>query len=197
VKLAYLTSVAVCVALAVATHPAQAEPFNGPFIGVEAGYESYPDDLSGGVASLVAGWDFKINDHWVVGVEGRYGEPSASDTETVASTTSTAVSKVELSNQYGAGLRVGRIFGERLLVYGTVGAERFDVEAIRTVTPRAPCTNCNPVRSDFSFTEDVTTFGIGTEWAVADNWSIHGAYTRADGDAYERNSITAGLKLRF
>jgi len=174
-----------------------AEPFNGPYAGIETSFESYPDDLDGGAATFVVGWDWRFSNDWVVGIEGRFGEPAATQTETTSTTANTQVAKIDLENQVGGAVRIGRVINDNWMVYGTVGKESFDVKAIRTVTPKPPCTNCNPIRSDFSFSEDVSTLGLGLEWAAAKNWAVRAGYTYADGDAYERNSISFGVAYRF
>jgi outer membrane immunogenic protein len=196
-KISFLIAATVGAAAITATYPAKAEPFSGPFVGAEAGFESYPQDLSGGVATVIAGWDWRLGDKWVVGLEGRYGEPGAEHKKTATIGAANAVTSVALNQQVGGAVRVGRMIGDRTMVYASLGAETFDVKAVRTVTPRPPCANCNPVRTDFSFSEDVVTAGVGAEWAFSDQWSVRAAYTYADGDAYERNAVSVGVRLHF
>lgn len=57
--------------------------------------------------------------------------------------------------------------------------------------------NCTPTVQDFSFDEDLWTIGAGVEVALSEQFTLRGAYTYADGDAYHRHGLTAGLALQF
>lgn len=174
-----------------------AEAFHGPYAGVSAGYESYSGDLDGVTYGAYAGWNVRLGNGWVVGPELRFSETSAKAVETSSTPSAVTVSRVAVNNQFGGQLRVGRLVTPSTLLFVTGGYERFDVDATTTRTPRAPCTVCTPVVSDFSFREDVWTAGAGVEWAMNARLRLRASYTYADGEAYHRHGVAAALAVQF
>ncbi|MEO1964775.1 outer membrane beta-barrel protein [Hyphomonas sp.] len=187
-----------CTFLVAAFAPtALADTFSGPYFGLEAGYEDFSDDLDGGVYGVFAGWDIPVFDNWVIGIEGRLAEPDTSFRLSRDTGTATAVSAVDLNEQYGASLRFGRLFGERTLVFGQVGHEWFEVDATITTTPTPPCQQCAPTLNDFSFDEEMPIYGAGIEHALTEKFRTRLIYTYGDGDAYERNRLSMGIAYAF
>lgn len=175
---------------------AQAETFDGPYVGVAAGYEDYSDDLSGATYKAYAGWNIRLGENWVLAPEVSFGESTADGTEVRDTATFTETAVVGIDRQIGANLRFGRLVSDNVLVYAAGGWERFEVDA--TTTRRAkPCNNCTPTVQNFSFDEDLWTIGAGVEVALSEQFTLRGAYTYADGDAYHRHGLTAGLALQF
>ena len=78
---------------------AQAETFDGPYVGVAAGYEDYSDDLSGATYKAYAGWNIRLGENWVLAPEVSFGESTADGTEVrdTATFTETAVGLEELA----------------------------------------------------------------------------------------------------
>lgn len=175
---------------------AHAEPFDGPYVGVAAGYEDYSGDLSGATYKAYAGWNIRLADKWVLAPEVSFGDSTADSTEVRETATFTETADVGIDRQIGANLRFGRLVSDNVLVYAAGGWERFRVDA--STTRRAkPCNNCTPTVQEFSFDEDLWTLGAGVEVALSEQLALRGAYTYADGDAYHRHSLTAGLALQF
>lgn len=192
------TTLTACAVVAVAfSTPALAESFDGPYLGIEAGYEDLPNGVDGGVYGVFAGWNLSVSNGWVIGVEGRLAAPNSSFEATNNTAAGTAVSTVKLNNQYGIGAHFGHVIGENTLVYAMAGYERFDVDAAIVTTPAPPCTACNPTINDFSFREDMLTVGAGIEHAVTDRVRGRIAYTYGDGDAYHRNRLSLGVAYKF
>jgi outer membrane immunogenic protein len=191
------TSIACALAAAAFAPTAISQTFSGPYVGVEAGYETFPEDIDGGIYGAYAGWDVAITDNWVIGLEGRIAEPGASFRLSRDTGTGTAVSKVDLDSQYGISARLGRVFAENTLVFAQIGYEQFDVDASITTTPKPPCTQCAPTINDFSFEEEMPTIGAGVERALSEKIRARVVYTYGDGDAYERNRFSVGLAYRF
>jgi opacity protein-like surface antigen len=176
-------------------------PFEGAWIGADAGYERYSSALKGGFVGVSAGWDMTLGRNWVAGVEVGYAAPGAEATESLpAITLFTASQTVSTRDRITGRVRFGRVFGDSVLVYGAIGGERFDVEGTVTTRPTAACTTpatCRTTVQSVSFEEEAVTAGVGVEWAVSDRWSIRAAYDRADGDAFTRNGVSAGVAFRF
>lgn len=191
-------TIAGCTLIIAAFAPAAAaDTFNGPYVGLEAGYEDFSDNLDGGVYGVFAGWDVPVFNNWVVGVEGRLAEPESSFRLSRDTGAATAVSAVDLNEQYGAGLRFGRLFGDRTLIFGQAGHEWFEVDAAITSTPTPPCQQCAPTINDFSFDEEMPTYGAGIEHALTSKVRARLVYTYGDGDAYERNRLSIGIAYAF
>lgn len=187
-----------CAFIVAALAPAAvADTFSGPYAGLEAGYEDFTDDLDGGVYGGFAGWDIPVFDNWVFGIEGRLAEPDSSFRMSRDTATGTAVSAIDLNEQYGASLRLGRVFGERTLVFGQIGHEWFEVDATITHTPNPPCQQCASTVDDFSFDEEMPTYGAGIEHALTSKVRARLVYTYGDGDAYERNRLSVGVAFAF
>lgn len=178
---------------------AQANEFTGPYLGAETSYEFYPDDFNGPTIGAVAGYSLAAGDV-LIGLEARYAKPFARNTTTVDLGRSVATTRVTLDHQIGAQLRLGYRLSDRVALFGTVGGERFDVNAVRSVAPKPNCTpaaQCAPSRNDFSFSEELITAGAEVEWRFADKWRARAGYRYADGDAYTRNAVTLALVRAF
>lgn len=180
---------------------AHAEPFQGPHVGVELASESYDPAPEGEVVyALTAGWDARIAPQWVVGAGLRYTIDGVSASET-SQTPGGALQTTDVSieNQWGVSARVGRVLGDRVLVFAEGGYERFDVDARRTLRAAvcAPPNGCVISRGDFSFEEELWTVGAGVEWALTDHLRLRGAYAYGDSEALERNRFSLAAAYQF
>lgn len=176
-----------------------ANPFAGPYVGVETGYESYPADLDGATVGAIAGYNLAAGD-FLIGLEARYAKPFAKDTTVTDLGLRTATTKLELNNQIGGSLRLGYRASDNVAIFGSVGGERFDVDAVRTVRPKpncAPAAQCTTTATDFSFNEEMLVLGADVEWRFADQWRLRAGYRYSDGDAYDRNSAAVALIYAF
>lgn len=187
--------VALCGAAGAQAH---AQAFEGPTIGLEAGYEDY-DGAEGQTVSLLAGWDFAAGPGWVLGVGARWTLDGVEDGQTEPAGLNIQTTRVSIEDQWGVSVRAGQVFGDRLLVFGEVGYEQMHVSAQRDLLAPvcAPPNGCLISRLDGSFDEDMITYGVGAEWAMDGNWRLRGAYTFSDSDAFERNRFAVSAALNF
>lgn len=181
---------------AIALGAARAESFHGPYAGAAASYESFSGALSGAAFKAYAGWNIPLGKDWVLAPEVSLAASTAEASETRATATFTETTTVGIGRQLGAELRLGRRLCEEALIYAAGGWQRFAVDARTTRRPR-PCNACTPRQCEIGFDEDVWTIGAGVELALSRRLTLRGAYAFAEGDAYHRHGLTAGLALQF
>ena len=183
------------------TQTAQAEPFQGPHVGLEVASESYDPTPEGeAVYALAAGWDVAFARGWVVGAGVRYTLDGVSASETTLTPGGLLqTADISIENQWALTGRVGRVFGDTVLVFAEGGYERFDVDAQRTVRAQvcAPPSGCVVTRVDFSFEEELWTIGAGVEWAATDHVRLRGVYSYGDSEALERNRFSLAAAYQF
>ena len=183
------------------TQTAQAEPFQGPHVGLEVASESYDPTPEGeAVYALAAGWDVAFARGWVVGAGVRYTLDGVSASETTLTPGGLLqTADISIENQWALTGRVGRVFGDTVLVFAEGGYERFDVDAQRTVRAQvcAPPSGCVVTRGDFSFEEELWTIGAGVEWAATDHVRLRGVYSYGDSEALERNRFSLAAAYQF
>lgn len=186
-----------------AASPACAEDnsFAGPYLGVEAGYEAYPDDFNGAMVGGIAGYNWAAGD-LLLGIEGRYAKPFANSTLVTENAQATTTAKVSLKHQFGGSLRIGYRLSDNVALFANAGAERFTVDAIRTVKPKPGCTPsptapCATTVTDFGFAETLFTAGASLEVGFGENWRGRLSYRYGDGDAYTRNTAAVALIYAF
>lgn len=193
----------VCVVALLGDTEARAEtkPYHGPFIGVEAGYESYQADPGEAItASVIAGYDHRVADRWVLGIQGRFTVKGASESEQQTSGSVVTDTRVKLENHFGISARAGYLVSDNLVVFGEGGYERFDVNAVRERRNQVcapPTNNCLISRDDFSFDEDMWTVGGGVEIALTDNLRLRGTYTYGEGSAFNRHRLGVAASFEF
>jgi outer membrane immunogenic protein len=188
-------------ACALAT-PCQADdhPFAGPRAGVEVSYEDYGDGVSGEAVAVVAGWDFRLGDKLVLGLDARYtvhGVEGSETTTTPAQLLQTV--DVAVEDNWGVGGRIGYAVGNNVLIFAQGGYERLGIDASRTVRAQAcvPPNGCQISRTDFSFNDDMWTVGAGVEWAATENLRLRAQYTYGDSDSYDRNRVSLAAAIQF
>ncbi len=200
-RFAFIIAAGIAASCAVTGQVRADGPFKGPWVGAEAGYERYSSELKGGSVGVSAGWDAPVGENWIAGVEVGYAAPGAEATESLpAITLFTATQTVSTKDRISGRIRFGRVFGDSVLVYGAIGGERFDVEGTITTRPTAACTTpatCRTTVQSVSFEEEAVTAGVGVEWAIGERWRVRAAYDRADGDAFTRNAVSAGIAFSF
>ena len=184
-----------------AASPACAEDnaFAGPYIGLETGYESYPDDFNGAMVGGVFGYNIAAGD-LLIGLEGRYAKPFAKSTTETDQTQTTTTTDVSLKHQFGGSLRLGYRLSDNVALFGNVGGERFTVDATSTIRPKSSCaapTNCTVRSLDVGFAETLFTAGADLEVGFADKWRGRLSYRYGNGDAYTRNTVAVALIRAF
>lgn len=188
---------AVTFVSAIASHAA-AQQFSGPYVAVEAAHEDY-DAVDGESFALIAGWDVEVAPAWVMGASIRATVDGVTDTRTQTIGANTATTETALKDQWSVNARIGRVFGDRVLVFGQLGYEQFHYNAVREL--RAPVcvppNGCLISRLDGSFDEEMVTYGAGVEWAATDHWRLRGTYTFGDGDAFEQKRFALTAAFQF
>lgn len=182
--------------LALAATPAMAEPFSGPYVGVEAGLDSYEvqaddvfaagdhyDGLSGNgvVGAVFAGYDLPLGTSAFVGVEGKAALSAAEITVDTGEDAFTVGAK----ETFGATARLGAMLNDSTGIYGRAGWEstRFKAELNG---------------EGDSDRDDALVLGAGLETRFGDATSFRVEYTYADySDFIKNNSVRAGVAYRF
>lgn len=198
-KSKYLAAIIPAFALA-SPCAAQDHLFAGPRVGVEVAYEDYGKGVNGAAAAAVAGWDFRLGEKVVLGLDARYtlhGVEGSETTTTPAQRLQTV--DVAIKNNWGVGGRVGYAVKNDVLIFVQGGYEHFDVDAVRTLRAQvcAPPNGCQISRTDFSFEDDMWTLGAGVEWAATDNLRLRAQYTYGDSGSYDRNRVSLAAALQF
>ena len=184
--------------LSILAGQASAQQFDGPYAGLEVAHEDN-DAVTGEAVALIAGWDAEVAPAWVLGAEVRITIDGVEDSRTQAVGVNTATTETAVEDQWGVNVRVGRVIGDRVLVFGQLGYERFHYNAVRELRAPvcAPPSGCLISRLDSSFDEETLTFGGGVEWAATDHWRLRGTYTYSDSDAFERNRFAIAAAFRL
>jgi outer membrane immunogenic protein len=176
---------------------ANAEVFNGPFIGVQAGWEqnklNNPFNIitdkskrSGIQYGINAGYDIKLTESFVVGVEAGLGFTTHSDTRVLG----TSIARLKPQRSFDFSARAGFLAAPSTLFYVRTGYSnaRFKVE--ETV---------NAVKSRIAGNSEGWMLGGGLEHAFTDNISGRIEYRRTDlkGEKNNRNQMLAGVAYHF
>lgn len=197
-----VSSIAAALAIGLAGG-ASAEPFNGPFVGVQAGWNqdnlgtpttdfgpiainTKQDSVNGGV---FAGYDYKIANSFVLGAEA--GIHFGVDDE-VVSTTNVGLVTIDPKRAIDLTARAGYLVDGKTLVYARGGYTNARVRT--TIEDEA---GLRVASSD----RDGWTVGGGVERAITDNISARLEYRYADlsdGDGkFDRHQALVGVAYRF
>lgn len=175
---------------------ARAEPFNGFYIGADAGYETSGRIDAGGFGyGGFIGYNFKVGPAVIIGIEGRIGGSTLG--ETIVTTTPTAITTVrnDIGLSYGGTARIGWLASPRTLMFARTGYENVELKSVQTRTPRPPTTNPNPVISDFGFNQGSWTIGGGAEQALTDSISLRLTYDWSEN--FDAHQLRAGVAWNF
>lgn len=179
---------------------ASEHPFEGPRAGVEVSYEDYGSGTSGAAVAVVAGWDFRLGEAVVLGLDARYTVHGVDGSETTT-TPAQLVQTVDVSieDNWGVGARSGYAVSDKVLIFAQGGYERLGIDAVRTTRAQGcvPPTTCQVTRTDFSFDDDMWTIGAGAEWAATQNLRLRAQYTYGDSSSYDRNRLSLAAAVQF
>jgi len=180
----YLLTAAAALALTPAV--AQAEAFNGAYGGVELGWETNRANLGDGMNyGIVAGYNKKVADRLVLGVEGKAGLSTA-DKDFITDTTET---EVEAGRSLGIAARVGVLATPQTMVYGKIGYEN-----VRTKVEIQDALG----EFDNNFNTDALVLGAGVEHALTGNTSVRLGYDYTDGeDGFRRHAVKTAVAFHF
>lgn len=195
-----MTALAFPALLIAAPAWANEHPFAGPSAGIEVSYEDYGSGVDGETVAAVAGWDFRVGDAAVLGLDARYTVHGVEGSETTA-TPGQLLQTVDVAvkDNWGIGGRAGLAVRNDLLLYVKGGYENLRINAVRTVRSQvcAPPNGCQISRTDFSFDDDMWTVGLGADWAVTANLRLRGQYSYGDSSSYDRNRFSMAVAFQF
>ena len=175
--------------------PAMAEPFSGPYVGVEAGLDNYEvqgedlfaagdefDGISGNgvVGGVFAGYDYAIGNGFI-GIEGK---ASLSDADASYDDTIDTLS-IRAKETFGASVRGGVMVNDSTGLYARVGwaNTKFKV-AVNGVSE--------------SDNDDALVLGAGLQTRLGSNASLRVEYVRTDySDFVKNNAVLAGVAYHF
>ncbi|HTJ56792.1 MAG TPA: porin family protein [Devosiaceae bacterium] len=181
-KVAAMVGVVLLGAHAGTAQAQDAVDWTGPYVGAQANLLAeksleqgwFPDTLlgdMGGGAGVFAGFNYQLNDHFVVGVEGEANFDS---------TTLQLLGQNFLSSNWDGAVkaRLGMPVGPNVLAYGTLGYAWGNFDYDPSVVP-----------SGGNFTVGGAQFGIGAEALLTSNiiGRLEATYVH-----YDTNSVTLG-----
>jgi outer membrane immunogenic protein len=186
---------AMCVTLLTIT--ARAEVFNGPFIGAQAGWEqnSFDDPFgiltdkskrSGLQYGVNAGYDLKLTERLVFGVQADLGFTTGSDTRVLG----TSITRLKPQRSFDFSARAGFLAAPSTLFYARTGYSNARFKLEETV---------NAVKNRIAGSSDGWMLGGGIEQAFTDKISGRLEYRRTDleGEKNNRNQLLLGVEYHF
>lgn len=186
IKFALIAAASV---FAVASTPAVAQNFSGPFVGVEFGLDSFEaktpevNGISGNgvVGGVFAGYDVSFGNLFA-GVEG---EVSLSDARISYDDGFDAL-QARAKESFGASARLGAKINDSTGLYARAGWVNTKLKARENGALL------------FSDSNDGLVLGAGVETGLANNTSLRVEYNYADyNDFLKNNSVRAGVAVRF
>jgi outer membrane immunogenic protein len=197
-----LISIALVAAFGAATAPAHAETFDGPYVGVAAGWERSEiadrietQPIAGDASrdALVlggyAGYNFKATDRIIIGAEA--GFSAAVDDQTRAASAGKSLT-IDPRYSFDLSARAGYLVTEKALVYVRGG---YANSRVRTALDGLN----GPVTASSNL--DGWQLGGGIEYAFSDRISFRGEYRYSDlganGGQYDRHQTLVGVSYNF
>jgi outer membrane immunogenic protein len=198
-----LISIALFAALGAASTPANADTFDGPYVGVTAGWErseiadrieTRPITGEASRDALVlggyAGYNLKATDRIIIGAEA--GFSASVDGEARATSGGRALT-IDPRYSFDLSARAGYLVTEKALVYVRGGYAN-----TRVRTTFAPATGAPVIASD---NLDGWQVGGGLEYAISDHISARAEYRYSDlganGGQYDRHQTLLGVSYNF
>lgn len=198
-----LISITAIAVLGTAAAPAYADTFDGPYVGVAAGWErsEIADRIEAraitGEASrdaLVlggyAGYNLKATDRIVIGAEAGF---TAAVDDTARATSAGRPLSIDPRYSFDLSARAGYLVTDKALVYVRGGYANSRVR-----TTFAPATGAPVVTSD---NLDGWQVGGGLEYAISDRISARAEYRYSDlgsnGGQYDRHQTLIGVSYNF
>ena len=171
--------------------PTLAQSFNGPHVGVQAGWNhdvainSSKDSVVGGV---FAGYDHEVSPNVVLGVEGGFSLGASDRIGPAGSNDAT----IDPHHSFDVSARAGYVLGEDNLLYVRGGYANARARTTYTVNDAAFSSNRN---------YDGWFVGGGVERKLLENVSARVEYRFTDFDAgankFQRHQVLAGAAFRF
>lgn len=196
-----LISIAIIAALGAAA-PAQAETYDGPYVGVTAGWErseiinkieALPITGEASRDALVlggyAGYNYKVTSKIVIGAEAGF---SATVNDEIRATSAAQALTIDPRYSFDLSARAGYLVTDKALVYVRGG---YANNRVRTTLATAG----GAVRASDSL--DGWQVGGGLEYAITDHISARAEYRYSDfgdtGGQYDRHQTLVGVSYNF
>ena len=197
-----LISIALAAALGAAVTPAQAETYDGPYVGVTAGWERgeiadriETQSITGEVSrdALVlggyAGYNHKVTDRIVIGAEAGF---SATVDDQIRAASAGKSLTVDPRYSFDLSARAGYLVTDQALVYVRGG---YANNRVRTTLDGLT----GPVTASDHL--DGWQLGGGVEYAITDHISARAEYRYSDfgtnGGQYDRHQTLVGVSYNF
>jgi len=170
--------------------------WTGFYVGGHIGVGS--DGDTGFLGGGQAGFNYQVNPQWVIGVEGQFSGTTIKDsvraTFFAPGVVGTAGADASLDWISTFAVRAGWTF-DRWMVYGKVGGAWAHVSA-----DAFAAVGSLSARVTADATSSGWMLGVGTEYALRDNWTVKIEYNMLDfgGDLDDKvHIVKAGLNYRF
>ena len=197
-----LISIALVAALGAAVTPAQAETYDGPYVGVTAGWErgeiadrietqSITAEASRDALVLggYAGYNFKVTDRIVIGAEAGF---SATVHDQIRAASAGKSLTIDPRYSFDLSARAGYLVTDQALVYVRGG---YANNRVRTTLDGLT----GPVTASDNL--DGWQLGGGVEYAITDRISARAEYRYSDfgtnGGQYDRHQTLVGVSYNF
>lgn len=197
-----LISIALAAALGAAVTPAQAETYDGPYVGVTAGWErgeiadrietqSITAEASRDALVLggYAGYNFKVTDRIVIGAEAGF---SATVHDQIRAASAGKSLTIDPRYSFDLSARAGYLVTDQALVYVRGG---YANNRVRTTLDGLT----GPVTASDNL--DGWQLGGGVEYAITDRISARAEYRYSDfgtnGGQYDRHQTLVGVSYNF
>jgi outer membrane immunogenic protein len=183
---------------------AMAEPFDGPYVGLQAGYEAndvsnpttelgvmtYDDSQGSFTGGIYAGFDKKVTSNLVLGAEAGFGLAS---NDSFDGTIGGSAASISPDWSLDLTARAGYLLDSKSLLYVRGGYENDRIEATAL--------DANSFRLSESENRDGWTAGAGLERQLLQNVSARLEYRYSDlsdgDDTWKRHRVLTGLSYRF
>jgi outer membrane immunogenic protein len=170
-----------------------AEPFNGPYVGAQIGWDKH-DTIGDGLSyGILGGYNAKVGEQAVIGLEGTVGFSSATRNVTATDAGITYTAKADIGRELGIAARAGFLAGPNTLFYVKGGYE--NIRAKVTTSGNIPgFSGLNALAGNI----DAVVAGGGVEHALNETTSFRINYDYANGKGgYDRHRLLAGVAFHF
>ncbi len=172
---------------------AWAEPFDGAYTGVQIGVDRHDTIKYGFDYGAFIGYNKKLNDAVVLGIEGNLDFSTAKRTETATVGTQIVSGTAKVGRSYGIAARAGYLAGPNTLFYVKGGYENIRLK-LNTTGNMPGFAGLSKIAGNV----DTYVIGGGIEQAVSDNTTLRIGYDYANGKGgYDRHRVQAGVAFHF
>jgi outer membrane immunogenic protein len=176
-----------------ASTAALAEPFNGAYFGAQIGWDRHEIIGDGLNYGGFLGYNKKLNDQIVLGIEGSLDFSTAKETQTALSVGQTISATADVGRTFGVSARAGFLAGPNTLFYIKAGYDNVRVK-LKTTGNVPGFANLTALSGNI----DALVLGGGVEQAINDKMSFRIGYDYGNGKGgYDRHRVLAGVAVHF